>query len=45
MPIFNNEVKTLIGRLGQKIGSGSFDMYDMMDACALDVVCRKSSSL
>uniref|UniRef100_A0A1B0DNC1 Uncharacterized protein n=1 Tax=Phlebotomus papatasi TaxID=29031 RepID=A0A1B0DNC1_PHLPP len=40
MPIFNNEVKTLIGRLGQKIGSGSFDMYDMMDACALDVVCQ-----
>uniref|UniRef100_A0A1B0GJT8 Cytochrome n=1 Tax=Lutzomyia longipalpis TaxID=7200 RepID=A0A1B0GJT8_LUTLO len=40
MPIFNTEVKTLIGRLGQRIGKGSFDMYDYMDACALDVVCQ-----
>ncbi|GAB0100689.1 Cytochrome P450 [Sergentomyia squamirostris] len=40
MPIFNREVKTLIDRLDLKVNSGSFDMYDYMDACSLDIVCQ-----
>lgn len=41
MPIFNTEVKTLVGRLQQNIDGDAFNMYDYMDAATLDVVCRK----
>lgn len=42
MPIFNKEVKTMVERLKlQAEKGGTFDMYEYMDACTLDMVCRK----
>lgn len=42
MPIFNQEVKTMCERLKvQAQKGGTFDMYEYMDACTLDMVCRK----
>lgn len=42
MPIFNKEVKTMVERLKlQAKKGGTFDMYEYMDACTLDMVCRK----
>ena len=42
MPIFNKEVKTMVERLKlQASKGGTFDMYEYMDACTLDMVCRE----
>lgn len=42
MPIFNKEVKTMVERLKlQAKQGGTFDMYEYMDACTLDMVCRE----
>lgn len=42
MPIFNKEVKTMVERLKvQASQGGTFDMYEYMDACTLDMVCRE----
>lgn len=44
MPIFNKESHTLTNRLKDFIRKPAFDIYRFMDACTLDIVCRKFSN-
>lgn len=41
IPIFNKETRTLTQRLRQELDKGTFDIYNYMDRCTLDAVCRK----
>ncbi|GAB0086096.1 Cytochrome P450 [Sergentomyia squamirostris] len=40
MQIFNKETNTLTDRLKQYTGKPAFDIYELMDACTLDIVCQ-----
>lgn len=41
IPIFNKETNTLTDLLAKEVDGGAFDIYEYMDRCTLDTVCRK----
>lgn len=41
MPIFNEQSQIMMQNLAVKINGGSFNFYEFMDACTLDMICRK----
>lgn len=41
MPIFNEQSVIMMKNLEEKCGTGHFNFYNSMDACTLDMICRK----
>lgn len=41
MPIFNEQSAIMMENLEQKVDQGSFNFYESMDACTLDMICRE----
>lgn len=41
MPIFNENISIMMDNLEKKVDKGTFNFYESMDACTLDMICRK----
>lgn len=44
IPIFNEQSAIMMNNLRGKLTAGDFNFYEFMDACTLDMICRKFSS-
>lgn len=44
MPIFNEQSEIMMKNMAAKINKGNFNFYEFMDACTLDMICRKYPS-
>ena len=41
LPIFNEQSEIMMKNMASKVGAGSFNFYEYMDACTLDMICRE----
>lgn len=41
MPIFNEQSAIMMKNLQPQVGGDSFNFYEFMDACTLDMICRE----